>query len=302
MALRSAMSVISEPLPAQLALNHPEHLVIITDTESTENGASMAAVAWQELIGIDMTVYRRFISQIPEVTPGTALLQLIRSGSVLAVQDAHTVALPSDMTPWQLEVLGAVYLIGLAMRLARQYGADTALWEMGLAQLPLIIANVLSDKNLAQATTAAILPFISAGYDKAQVIGGGQDFSAALSIARSLRRRGLMAEALYTDSAWHGPLATVGGADAEHDTMVIILATDPLFQAAALVDTQVYRTRNASVLLVVPEGNQDLPVVRGVDPYAVLAVPAVPRPFLPVINAAFGLVLNRQIARLWKTD
>ena len=98
----------------------------------------------------------------------------------------------------------------------------------------------------------------------------------------------------------HGPLATVGGPDADHDALIIVLATDPLFQAAALVDTQVYRTRNATVLLVVPEGNQELPVVRRVGASAVLVVPAVPRPFVPMINAALGSVLARQVAGLWQ--
>jgi len=51
------------------------------------------------------------------------------------------------------------------------------------------------------------------------------------------------------------------------------------------------------VALVVPEGNQDLPTVRGVEASAVLAVPGVPRPFLPVVNAVLGGVL----ARLWET-
>jgi len=133
-----------------------------------------------------------------------------------------------------------------------------------------------------------------------QIIGGGQDQAAAASIARSLRSRGFLAEALYTDSAWHGPLATVGGPDAEHDTLILILATDPLFQSAALVDCQVYRTRKAKVVLLAPEGNQDSSAVRGVDAGAVLAVPAVPRPFLPVTNAAVGWIIAEQFASLWE--
>jgi hypothetical protein len=174
-------------------------------------------------------------------------------------------------------------------------------WETGLAQLPLVLAELLADQPLSQQIKTLLLPFVRAGYDKLQIIGGGQDFAAASSIARSLRMRGFLAEALYTDSAWHGPLATVGGPDAEHDTLILILATDPLFQAAALVDTQVYRARNAPVLLVVPEGNEDLPAVRGVDATAVLAVTAVPRLFLPMVNAAFGDLLARQMAQLWET-
>ncbi|MEJ2750721.1 MAG: hypothetical protein P8183_22865, partial [Anaerolineae bacterium] len=134
-ALRAAVAVIAEPLPGQLALNHPAHLVIAADTKATENAAYMAAAAWQELLGIDLTVYRRFISELPQVNPGTALLRLIRAGSVLAVRDEHTVALPSDLSPLQLELLGSVYLIGLAVRLARQRGLETSLWEAGLAQL-----------------------------------------------------------------------------------------------------------------------------------------------------------------------
>jgi glucosamine 6-phosphate synthetase-like amidotransferase/phosphosugar isomerase protein len=119
-------------------------------------------------------------------------------------------------------------------------------------------------------------------------------------MARSLREQGFLAEALYTDSAWHGPLATVGGPDADHDTLIIILATDPLFQAAALVDTQVYRTRNARVILCVPDGNQDLTAVRAVDASAVVAVPAVPRPFIPLTNAIVGSILAEQFSNLWE--
>jgi glucosamine 6-phosphate synthetase-like amidotransferase/phosphosugar isomerase protein len=144
----------------------------------------------------------------------------------------------------------------------------------------------------------ALLPYVSVGYDKAQIIGGGQDYVAAASIARSLRMRGIVAEELYTDSAWHGPLATVGGPDAEHDTLIIILATDPLFQAAALVDTQVYRARNAPVLLVVPEGSEGAPTVRDVEAGAVIGCPACPRAFLPLVNAALGEIVARQMAAL----
>jgi glucosamine 6-phosphate synthetase-like amidotransferase/phosphosugar isomerase protein len=219
-------------------------------------------------------------------------------------------------------------LIALAVRLARQRGTDTSLWEAGLAQLPLVTAQILTDPGLIRQVDAALAPFlaigpqaaadllsdaalirqvdaalspyVAAGYDKMQIIGGGQDYAAALSIARSFRTQGFMAEALYTDSAWHGPLATVGGADADHDTLIFILATDPLFQATALVDTQVYRTRNAPVLLVVPEGNQNAPAVRGVDSSAVLTVPPVPRPFAAVVGVALGDVLAREMARLWE--
>ncbi|MFQ5434381.1 MAG: hypothetical protein ACE5FD_05840, partial [Anaerolineae bacterium] len=299
-ALRAAVAVIAQPLPDQLELNRPSHLVVAADTKAIENAGLMAAAAWHELLGIDLIVYRRFISELPEVSEGTVLLRLIRAGAVLAVRDEQTVALPSDLSPLQQELLGSVYLIGLAVRLARQRGVDTALWEAGMAQLPLVVAEILADRRLAHDVNAALTPFVQAGYDKVQLIGGGQDFAAAISMARSLRARGFMAEALYTDSAWHGPLATVGGPDAEHDTLIVILATDPLFQAAALVDTQVYRTRHAKIILVVPEGNEDLPAVRGVGASVVLAVTAVPRPFLPVIHAAFGDVLAHQMAQLWE--
>jgi hypothetical protein len=299
-ALRAGVAVISEPLPEQFAFDHQAHLVVGTDTKATENAAYMAAAAWQELLDMDLTVYRRFISELPQVSPDTALLRIVRAGAVLAARDAHTVALPSDLSPLQLELLGAVYLIGMATRLARRRGVETRLWEAGLAQLPLVIAEMLADRSLTGAIKTTLNPFVEAGYDKAQIIGGGQDYASASSMARSLRARGFMAEALYTDSAWHGPLATVGGPDAEHDTLIVILATDPLFQATALVDTQVYRARNAPVLLVVPEGNQNLQAVRGVEASAVLAVPAVPRAFVPVINATFGELLSRHMFRLWE--
>lgn len=297
-ALRAALSVIGDPLPSQLEFERQRQLLVITDTEATENAAHMSAAAWHQLLGIDLTVYRRFISSQQEPTSGTAWLRLVRAGVVLAVPDANTIALPADMSPMQLELLGAVYLMGLAVRRAREQGQDVAAWRNGLAQLPLLVAEVLLDRKLTAAVRNALSPYIAAGFDKFQVIGGGQDFAAAASITRSLRMRGFMAEELYTDSAWHGPLATVGGDDAEHNTLIIILATDPLFQAAALVDTQVYRTRNAPVLLIVPRGNEKAPPVLGVHASTVLPLPPCPRPFLPVVNAAFGEVLARQVSSL----
>jgi len=297
-ALRAAVAVISDPLPEKLALLSTSHLIVLTDSEATEIGARMAAAAWLDLLDIDLTVYCRFIDELPQTQPDTALLKLIRAGGFLAIRNSQTIALPSDLSPLQLELLAAVYLVGLGIRLARHRDIDTSLWEAGFMRLPLILAEVLSNSERIKELNDILEPFVAAGYDKVQIIGGGQDHAAAASIARLLRSRGIMAEALYTDSAWHGPLATVGGPDADHDTLIIILATDPLFQAAALVDTQVYRTRNAKILLFVPEGNQDLPAVQGVGAAAVLAVPAVPRPFLPMVNAAIGSILADQMAQL----
>ena len=54
--------------------------------------------------------------------------------------------------------------------------------------------------------------------------------------------------------------------------------------------------------MVVPQGNQDLPAVRGVEASALLALPPVPRPLTPLINATLGEVLARQIATFWDTQ
>ena len=293
------MAVTAEPLPELLSFHDDKHLIVVTDTETTENAANMAAAAWQRLLGMDVTVYRRFVGSAPKSRKDTTQLRLIRAGAVLTVPEAQTVALPAEMSSLQLELLTTAYLISLAVRLARERGQDTTLWESGLIRLPGVVDQVLGDRDLAGHVRTALGPYAGAGYDKAQIIGGGQDFASAASIARSLCTHGFMAEALYTDSAWHGPLASVGGPDADHDTLIVILATDPLFQAAALVDTQVYRTRRAPVLLVVPEGNQTLPAIQGVDPSAVLVVPAVPRPFVPLVNVALGAVLAREMDQLW---
>ncbi len=301
-AMRAALAQVVEPLPKQLALSPEKYLILLTDSESTENAAQMASVAWERLLGINLVVYRRYIDDPPEIPPDTALLRFIRAGALLQVVDEQTIALPVDMSPLQLEMLTSVYLMSLGVRLARQRGLDTILWEAGLAQLPLVISRMFGDNRLLQSVEAALEPWVKIGYDKVQIIGGGQDYAAACSMARSFRSHGFMAESLYTDSAWHGPLATVGGPDAEHDTLIIILATDPLFQAAALVDTQVYRTRHAPVLLVVPEGNQDLPAVRGVNPVAVLAVPSLPRPFCPLVNVALGALLAQKMSHLWEKE
>ena len=272
------------------------------DSEATENAGQMARAAWAELLGLEITVFRRFLEELPSSREGTKLIHLVRAGAILKVQDSETITLPTDISPLQLELLGTVYLIGLAVRLARERGSLTEIWERGIARLPLIVADILGNDDYSQKVGDILAPFLRDGYDKAQIIGGGQDFVAAASLARSLRSRGFMAEALYTDSAWHGPLATVGGPDAEHDTLMIILATDPLFQPAAMVDTQVYRARNAPVILVVPEGNQALPAVKGVEASAILTLPALPRSFLPIANVALGAVLAREMTRLWSAQ
>jgi glucosamine 6-phosphate synthetase-like amidotransferase/phosphosugar isomerase protein len=298
-SLRSTLAVLTESLPEGLGIVPDDHLILVADTEATENAGQMTRDAWADLLGLEITVYQHLLERIPPSGEGTKLIHLVRAGSILKVQDSETIALPEDISPLQAEMLGTVYLLGLAIRLARERGNRTEAWEHAIAGLPLIVADILENEEYSQKINVILKPFVRAGYDKAQIIGGGQDFAAAASVARSLRSCGFMAEALYTDSAWHGPLATVGGPDAEHDTLIIILATDPLFQAAAMVDTQVYRTRNAPVLLVVPEGNNDLPAVRGVGASAVLTVPALPRPFVPIANVALGAVLAREITRLW---
>jgi glucosamine 6-phosphate synthetase-like amidotransferase/phosphosugar isomerase protein len=301
-SLRSALAVLSDPLPDRLTLSPDEHLLLVTDSEATENAGQMARAAWVELLGLEITVFRRFLEELPPSREGTRIIHLVRAGAILKVQDSESIALPTDISPLQLELLGTVYLIGLAVRLARERRVQTEIWERGIAALPLIVAKIMGNDEFSIKVGDILAPFLRDGYDKAQIVGGGQDFVAAASMAHSLRSRGFMAEALYTDSAWHGPLATVGGPDAEHDTLMIILATDPLFQAAAMVDTQVYRARNAPVILVVPEGNQNLPAVKGVEASATLTLPPLPRPFLPIANVALGAVLAREMTRLWSAQ
>ncbi|MFW6069639.1 MAG: SIS domain-containing protein [bacterium] len=293
-ALRTALSVLSDPLPTVLQLEPQQHLLVVTDTEATENGAQMAATAWQELLGMDLLVYRRFISRVQEPPPDTAWLRLVRAGIILTARDAHTIALPADLSPLQLELLSAVYLMGLAVRVARQRGGRLDDWQQGLAQMPLLLAEMMGSALLKERLHGALAPYMAAGYDKFQIIGGGQDFAAAASVARSLRMRGVVAEELYTDSAWHGPLATVGGPQPADDALIVILATDPLFQAASLVDAQVYRARQATVLLAVPAGNEQAATVRGVGAAGIVPLPACPRPFLPLVGAVFGHLLARE--------
>jgi len=156
----------------------------------------MAAAAWQMLLGVDLTSYRRFIHEINPTQPDTVTLRFIRAGAFLAVRDAQTIALPSDLSPLQLELLSAVYMIGLAIRLARYRGLDTTMWETGLAQMPLVAAGILADDTLSREINEILAPFVYAGYDKVQIIGGGQDHAAAASMARSLRAQGYLAEAL----------------------------------------------------------------------------------------------------------
>jgi len=294
--MRTALAVLTDPLPQRLKVDPGKHLLLSTDTEATQNAAHMAAATWQDLLGVDITVYRQPVENFPETKQA---IKLKRKGSILMVDDGKTINLPTDLSPLQLELLGGVYLIGLGVRLARKQGKDTELWEKGMAQLPFVVSDIMAGQPLRKRIADDLGPYVDQGYDKAQIIGGGQDFAAAKSFARSLRTSGFMAEALYTDSAWHGPLAAVGGPDADHDALTFILATDPLFQSAAMVDTQVYRTRNAPVILIVPAGNRDIAAVQGVDASHILTLPALPRPFLPIGNATLGAVTAQEMERLW---
>jgi glucosamine 6-phosphate synthetase-like amidotransferase/phosphosugar isomerase protein len=299
-SLWSAISAISELLPSILEFNDLGHLVVVTENGAMENGVRMAQGAWRELLGTELRTRCRHNGDLQQARAGAVSLYFVQAGAVLSVRDGQTIALPSDLSPLQKELSTALFLIGLAVHLARHQGENTVYWESGLAQLPPLITQLMENTRLTKAVNNILAPYVEVGFDKMQIIGGGQDFVGAASIARSFRLQGFMVEELYTDSAWHGPLATVGGPDPEHDTLILILATDPLFQAAALVDTQVYRARNAKVVLAVPEGNRELPVVQGVDASAVLEITAVPRPFLPVIHAALGDILAREMDQLWE--
>ncbi len=121
-SLRSALAVLNDPLPNRLALSPDEHLLLVTDSEATENAGQMARAAWVELLGLEITVFRRFLEELPPSSEGTKLIHFIRAGAILKVQDSETIALPTDISPLQLELLGTVYLISLAVRLARERG------------------------------------------------------------------------------------------------------------------------------------------------------------------------------------
>jgi glucosamine 6-phosphate synthetase-like amidotransferase/phosphosugar isomerase protein len=298
-AIKAGLSVLTEPLSNHMVMSPDEALVLVSGIEAVDNAVRMAQGAWVELLDMEISTNHRYFN-VPLGLMGEArLIQIVSAGSVPALQEPGTIALPEGYSPLQLELAGTVYLIGLAVRIAQRTGKEMGAWEYGLASLPQTVKVILEDLDISNSIRVTLAPFVRAGYDKAHIIGGGQDYASAASIARSLRERGFMAEALYTDSAWHGPLAAVGGPDADHDTLVVILASDPLFQSAAMVDTQVYRARNAPVFLVVPENNKDLRTVLGVKATAVFPVPVLPRSFLPVANAIFGAVLAREMDRLW---
>lgn len=297
--MRTAIAVLNNPLPRGFETLPRKYLLLVADSEATENAAHMAGAVWQELLGIEITVYRQPLEFLPPASSEEKCIYFNQEGAYLTVVDGQTINLPIDLSPLQLELLGSVYLMSLAIRLARQQGHKTHRWEKGVAQLPFLLTDLLASKKLRGQVAEILEPYVNKRYDKAQIIGGGQDYAAAKSIARSLRTHGFMAEALYTDSAWHGPLAAVGGPDAEHDALTVILATDPLFQPAAMVDTQVYRTRNAPVILVVPEGNEGIPAVEGVEASAILTLPPLPRAFVPIGNVALGAVIAEEMEQLW---
>jgi hypothetical protein len=48
----------------------------------------------------------------------------------------------------QVELLGSAYLIGLAIRWARQRGSNTRAWESALAEMPLLAAQMLAGQGL----------------------------------------------------------------------------------------------------------------------------------------------------------
>lgn len=293
--LERSVADAAQPPGTQLAITGQSFVEVETHSEAAADAVTAASAVWQDLLDIDLSLVRAGAS--PAAGPFT--LRLLQPGAAPAVADARSITLPPGLTGVESELTATVFLAALAVRLAGAHGVDTTTWQKAVSRLPALVAGLHAEGYLRDVVREILAPYVAAGYDKLQIIGGGQDHAGARSIARTIRTAGFMAEALYTDSAWHGPLATVGGSDPEHDTLIVVLATDPLFQAAALVDTQVYRTRRAAVILVVPEGNQDSPAVRGVDPSAVLPVGPVPRVFLPLVHAVLGEVCADELSRLW---
>lgn len=297
--LQGALSPLGHSRPGTLQVKAGEKLQFTAESEALEHAALMAQSTWEALLDLDVDVTRQTESKLEGRPHDIKTIHLQRSGSVPALQDDQVISFPADYSPLDVELSGALYLMSCAVRLARAAGIETDTWETALTRLPPLLSHLMMDERRVYKITQVLRPYLQQGYDKAQVIGGGQDYAAAKAVARSLRSAGFMAEALYTDSAWHGPLAAVGGPGADRDALVFIFATDPLFQPAAMVDTQVYRTRHAPVILILPEGNQDLAAVKGVDATAVLTVPQLPRPFTPLENGALGSMIANIMGRLW---
>ncbi len=142
-------------------------------------------------------------------------------------------------------------------------------------------------------------------YDKVHVIGGGFAYADAHELSRLLRLNGIFAEPQLNDSAWHGPLAAVSpnpNKFADHanrkgvnldfatgdDILVIMLATDSRFYNSALLDSQVYNTRNGRIILVTKDKYVGLQGVNEVGASEIIGVPEVPNAFTPFINAVFA--------------
>lgn len=273
----------------EVEFRHFRRLLIVSEDVNLKYGTEIAASAWREITGTDLVG---------------------GPSSLLPVEDAETavVRLPARDTPSPASkqvpplaepLVWAYHLIWLALEQTEMPGGARDEWRAAVDRLPELVQEILEDEALAKGVEAALDPFVNAGYDKVQLIGGGQDHIAASHGARVLRRHGFLAEPLYTDSAWHGPLAAVGGPDAHHDALIVVLANDPLFQAAALVDTQVYRARHAPVLLLVPEGLGRSAGVAGSGATALFDIPPVPRPLSPFASIPFCHLLAQSISRLW---
>lgn len=298
-AIRGALSPLKDNSPLPLKFNPGDRVLLTAPGEAAAHAASMARAAWEELLGVDVEVVREAGSTSTTNQRRGITIHIQQSGAYPTLADTDTILLPGNYSSRELASLGSLFLIALAVRSARQSGKDVSVWERGLDVLPDLLSRLQRSESIEGKIRRILAPYVQQGYDKAQIIGGGQDHAAAQSIARSLRSRGFMAEALYTDSAWHGPLAAVGGPGADQDALAFILATDPLFQPAAMVDTQVYRTRHAPVILILPEGNQDLAVVQGVGASASLPVPQLPRPFTAIGNALVGDQIADVMHNVW---
>jgi len=170
------------------------------------------------------------------------------------------------------------------------------------------MAKVAGSEELLQRIRETVEEF--KGYDKVHIIGGGQSYATAHELARALRRYGILAEAQLNDSAWHGPLAIVEdtqekfepGYDASRDGLIIILATDSRFYSSCLLDTSVYKTRNARVILVVQEGDENIEGIRAVNPDKVLVVPKAPDLLTNPSDALFSHLFAVEFAKARGTE
>ncbi len=313
-------------------LDELKRIVILTDEEVTQNAASATQAYFENIFGVRAEVCRSH--SVPQYIDkrNTLVIAIGRSnrrhglrnnlsapvqrlheqGVAIAViadafspafatgkLNAGSIVLSLDLDELSMYEASYIKLATLALKLSEIKGTGGLTeYIQAFKVVPYNMARAVQNRRLISDIKDVAGMFKQ--YSKVHIIGGAQAYATAQELARNLRRQGILAEAQYNDSAWHGPLAVVNpdtAAPPSENTLIIVLATDSNFKLSSLLDSQVYNTRNAKIVLIIQEGEEQIEGVNSVGAYKVITVPKAPNIFTNPSDVVFAQMLATEYGK-----